>query len=41
MDQFVKAFVKASLAWLALTEPTGWTDADTRRLKSLFAAYRR
>ena len=28
-------------AWLALTEPAGWTDADTRRLKSLFATYRR
>jgi uncharacterized membrane protein len=28
-------------AWLTLTEPTGWTDEDTRRLKSLFATYRR
>jgi uncharacterized membrane protein len=27
-------------AWLALTAPPGWTDEDTRRLKSLFAAYR-
>jgi uncharacterized membrane protein len=27
-------------AWLALTEPTGWTDGGTERLKSLFAAYR-
>jgi uncharacterized membrane protein len=24
-------------AWLALTEPKGWTEADTRRLKSLYA----
>jgi uncharacterized membrane protein len=28
-------------AWLALTEPTGWTGDDTRRLKALFAAYQR
>lgn len=28
-------------AWLALTEPDGWTGEDTRRLKTLFAAYRR
>ncbi|HEY8521525.1 MAG TPA: alpha/beta-hydrolase family protein [Gammaproteobacteria bacterium] len=25
-------------AWLALTEPRGWSDDDTRRLKALFAA---
>ena len=24
-------------AWIALTEPTGWMEADTRRLKSQFA----
>jgi uncharacterized membrane protein len=23
-------------AWLALTEPPGWTDKDARRLKALF-----
>jgi uncharacterized membrane protein len=28
-------------AWLALTEPAGWTGGDTRRLKALFAAYQR
>ena len=28
-------------SWIALTEPAGWTDGDTRRLKSLFADYRR
>jgi uncharacterized membrane protein len=28
-------------AWLALTEPAGWTDEDTRRLKAHFAGYRR
>jgi uncharacterized membrane protein len=28
-------------AWLALTAPSGWTDEDTRRLKSVFATYRR
>lgn len=28
-------------AWVALTEPAGWTDGESRRLKSLFAAYRR
>ena len=25
-------------AWVALTEPPGWTEEDTRRLKSLFAS---
>ena len=25
-------------AWVALTEPPGWTDADTRRLKARFAS---
>ena len=24
-------------AWLALTEPPGWAEAETRRLKALFA----
>jgi uncharacterized membrane protein len=28
-------------AWVALTEPRGWTAGDSRRLKSLFATYRR
>ena len=28
-------------AWLALTEPAGWTDEDTRRLKERFVGYRR
>ena len=28
-------------AWLALTQPAGWTDDDTRRLKARFAGYRR
>lgn len=27
-------------AWLPLTEPAGWTDADIRRLKALFAERR-
>src|SRR5690606_35531552 len=26
-------------AWLGLTEPAGWTDADTPRLKARFAGY--
>jgi len=26
-------------AWIALTEPEGWTEADTRRLKARFAGY--
>lgn len=25
-------------AWLALTEPAGWTELETRRLKGLFTA---
>lgn len=28
-------------AWIALTEPAGWSAQDTRRLKALFATYRR
>jgi uncharacterized membrane protein len=28
-------------AWVALTEPADWTEEDTRRLKSVFAAYHR
>lgn len=28
-------------AWLALTEPAGWMDGDSQRLKALFAEYRR
>jgi uncharacterized membrane protein len=27
-------------AWLALTEPAGWTEDDVRRLKSMYAASR-
>lgn len=26
-------------SWIALTEPAGWSDADTERLKVLFADY--
>ena len=28
-------------AWLAVTEPIGWTDSATQKLKALFADYRR
>lgn len=28
-------------AWRALTEPTGWSDDDLRRLRLLFAGYQR
>jgi len=28
-------------AWRALTEPAGWTDDDSRRLKLVFAGHQR
>lgn len=28
-------------AWVALTEPAGWTESDSQRLRSLFSTYRR
>ena len=28
-------------AWRAVTEPVGWTDGHSQRLKSVFGTYRR